>query len=261
MIDYHIHIERGNYTREWINQFVDYAQKRNIKEIYLLEHSHRFIDFYKIYDNVIGYNDYQGEWLKSRNCIELEEYVNFISSMKKLKFPIKINWGLEICYIPEHESTIREIVNKYNFDFLTGSIHWIDGWGFDHPKNICEWKTKDVNLIYNEYYQMMMKLVDSNLFDVVAHPDSIKCFYYVPSDNMKETYDLLASKLKKYNMKAEYSCGLFMNYKHSEIGPNIELFKSLISYNVDIVTGSDAHRPEDVGRYILEANERIDKML
>ena len=225
MIDYHIHIERGNYTREWINQFVDYAQKRNIKEIYLLEHSHRFIDFYKIYDNVIGYNDYQGEWLKSRNCIELEEYVNFISSMKKLEFPIKINWG------------------------------------FDHPKNICEWKTKDVNLIYNEYYQMMMKLVDSNLFDVVAHPDSIKCFYYVPSDNMKETYDLLASKLKKYNMKAEYSCGLFMNYKHSEIGPNIELFKSLISYNVDIVTGSDAHRPEDVGRYILEANERIDKML
>ena len=32
MIDGHIHIERGEYTLEWINKFVDTAAKNGIDE-------------------------------------------------------------------------------------------------------------------------------------------------------------------------------------------------------------------------------------
>lgn len=38
MIDGHIHIERGEYTLDWINQFVDRAVEMQIDEIWLLEH-------------------------------------------------------------------------------------------------------------------------------------------------------------------------------------------------------------------------------
>ncbi len=38
MIDGHIHIERGAYTLDWINQFVSKAIEMEIDEIRLLEH-------------------------------------------------------------------------------------------------------------------------------------------------------------------------------------------------------------------------------
>ena len=45
VIDGHVHIERGDYSIQWINEFVKYALDRGISEIYLLEHSHRFLEF------------------------------------------------------------------------------------------------------------------------------------------------------------------------------------------------------------------------
>lgn len=38
MIDCHIHIERGAYSLDWIDKFVQTAIEREIEEIWLLEH-------------------------------------------------------------------------------------------------------------------------------------------------------------------------------------------------------------------------------
>ena len=42
MIDGHIHIERGDYTLEWIQKFVDRAVAMGLDEIRLLEHNYMF---------------------------------------------------------------------------------------------------------------------------------------------------------------------------------------------------------------------------
>ncbi len=51
MIDAHVHLEKGDYSVEWINQFAVYAVKRNIDEVYFLEHTqtNRFPDTIKIW--------------------------------------------------------------------------------------------------------------------------------------------------------------------------------------------------------------------
>ena len=69
---------------------------------------------------------------------------------------------------------VHDILNNFSFDFLTGSVHWIDGWGF-------------------------------------AHPDSIKCFGYKPETDMTEYYNRLAVLLNKHHMYAENSGGLNKN--------------------------------------------------
>ena len=38
-VDGHIHIERGEYSLEWIQQFVDKAVERKLDEIRLLDHN------------------------------------------------------------------------------------------------------------------------------------------------------------------------------------------------------------------------------
>lgn len=42
MIDAHVHLEKGPYTREWLQEFIFYAQDRGIRKIYFLEHTHIF---------------------------------------------------------------------------------------------------------------------------------------------------------------------------------------------------------------------------
>ncbi len=47
MVDGHIHIERGEYTQKWVNQFVNKAVEKQLDEIWLLEHCYRFEEFWE----------------------------------------------------------------------------------------------------------------------------------------------------------------------------------------------------------------------
>lgn len=262
MIDHHVHLERGPYTELWLNEFIKTAVDRNIDKLYLLEHSHRFIEFKDTYDGVKtdnGYGIYQKNWLSKKFNNSLKDYQQFISKMREKTYPIEIYFGLEICYFPDKEENIKDIISDFNYDFLTGSIHWIDGWGFDH-KDIKEyWSNKDVDNVYKKYYNYMIDLVNSGIFNILAHPDSIKCFDYYPNSSLEKVYHKLAKSLKENDVKVEFNNGLFINYGHSELGMNRRLLKILLDNGVNIVTSTDAHRPEDVGKYIKEANEIIFK--
>ncbi len=253
MIDCHIHIERGPYTLEWLEQFIATAVSRDIEEIYLLEHSHRFHEFKPMYQNVRAYNSYQREWLehKSRECRSIEDYMAFISQARKLSYPIKIKFGLEVCYFEEAEALIREIIGQYPFDFVTGSVHWVDGFGFDHKKEL--WDNVDLHHTYLRYYKIMQNLIKSGLFTGLAHPDSIKCFGHQAPFDLSDIYDNIADLLMEYQMYAEQSGGLHLNYsRECELGMNAKMKRIFLEKGVHILTASDAHRPEDVGANIAD---------
>lgn len=252
MIDCHIHLERGSYTLAWLNEFVKTAIKRGIDEIYLLEHSHRFNEFVPMYKSICDYSDYQREWFKRKNSgnLSIKNYTTFIEHAKQIAYPIKVKFGLEICYFEGYEHLIQDVLNSYSFDFATGSVHWVDGFGFDHKKEL--WDTIDVDEIYIRYYEIMQKLIESDLFTGVSHPDSIKVFGHKPSYELVGIYGKLADLLCRHNMYAEQSGGLHLNYSSNcELGMNESMLKIFIDKGVRILTASDAHSPTDVGADII----------
>lgn len=250
MTDTHIHLERGEYTLEWLNQFIGAAVDRNIDEICLLEHSHRFIEFERIYNSIAAYSSYQKDWLARHMDSRLKSYQNFILQMRSHTFPVKVRFGLEVCYIEGTEDTVARVRNGFDWDFITGSVHWIDGFGFDHKPEF--WVGKDVDRLYLRYYAIMKNLIRSNLFDTLAHPDSIKCFGHRPTIDLRQDYMEIACLLEKYSMRAEMSAGLHNNYGCGALGMNHEMLTALHNAGVKIVTASDAHRPEDVGKGVAE---------
>ena len=248
MIDGHVHLERGPYNIEWIKQFVNQASQRGIKTIHLLEHSHRFVEFSELYDEISKYNEYQKDWYGNKAVSSIVDYKKLIQQVRECEWPINMKFGLEICYVEGKEKFIKDIKDSFDWDFLTGSVHWIDGWGFDHKAEF--WEGRNADDAYMRYYVIMRHLIKSNLFDTLAHPDSIKCFGYYCSRDLSDTYRELARLVKNAKMQVEQSAGLFMNYKHKELGMNKKLLDIMKEFEVDIITTSDAHRPEDVGRYI-----------
>ena len=245
MTDVHIHIERGPYTKEWIDRFAAQAVERGFQEIYLLEHSHRFDEFAPMYDEICRYSEYQRNWYVKKRFGLIAVCTDLIQRMREEEFPVKIKWGLEICWFPEQANLIAQILRSFDFDFATGSVHWLDGFGFDHAEEL--WDGIDVDWAYKRCYELMRSLVQSGLFTGLAHPDSIKEYCKYPSFDLIEIYEALADDLVRRGVYAEQSSGLFHRGHFAENGMNAAMLEVFRQKGVAIRFASDAHRPEDVG--------------
>ena len=145
------------------------------------------------------------------------------------------------------------------FDFLLGSIHFVDDFAFDHKA--VHWAGLDVDKIYRRYFEDSVSLAESGIFDGIGHPDSIKLFGHKPSYSLSRCYERLAEELSKNDMYADQNSGAARRCsKTAPPGMDEELLKILKKYNVKIITSSDAHCPEDVGYKIKELNSLIERV-
>lgn len=249
MIDAHIHIEKSPYSIDYIMKYIKQAQARGIDEINLLEHTHRFTEWQPLYSLARDSHPKMKKWLDDKKTISIHEYYHLIEEIRKLDLPIQVNFGLEVCYFKEKEDFIKKMINDFDYDFMIGSIHYIYHMAYDLD-GISEeilWNKYDINDIYKSYYDETMNLIQSGLFTQLAHPDTIKKYNLYPTYDLSDTYQKLAQELKNRNMKTECNVGCFYRYGHKDLGLSDELLKILKDNNVNIVTCSDAHKPEDVG--------------
>lgn len=258
MIDGHIHIERGAYTLDWINQFVSKAVEMELDEIRLLEHNYIFEEFAPMYDSVCAYSEYVDAWFhRSAGIHKLADYLDLIEQVRNKQFPVKIKFGLEVCYFKEFESFISELTKDKGFDFLLGSIHFVDDFAFDHKAE--HWAGLDVDKVYRRYFEDSISLAKSGIFDGIGHPDAIKLFGHKPSYPLSDYYESLAEELSKSNMYADQNSGVARRCPETaSLGMDEGLLRILKKNAVKIVTSFDAHCPEDVGYKIKELNGLIE---
>lgn len=136
---------------------------------------------------------------------------------------------------------------------------FIDGFAFSHLKQRWSSNDVDINKLYDRYYSIMIKLVKSNLFSGLAHPNSLQCFGAYPPKNYSDYYKKLAYELHKRSMYVEESGGLAMSYNDPQIGMNEDMIKAMKENQVTILTASDAHYPCNVGRNIKRMQNILDR--
>jgi len=257
IIDGHIHIEKGSYNINWINEFVTSAMLKELDEIWLLEHCYRFKEFVPMYDSVCEYSDYINSWLKRKaGVLVLDDYLSLIDDVRNTNFPIKIKLGLEVCYFKEFEELVYLKTKGKGFDFLVGSVHFVDNFAFDHKVEF--WDGVDVDKTYHRYFETSINLVKSGIYNGIAHPDCIKLFGHRPSFSLLGYYDKLAFELANKNMYAEHSSGILRRC-NAELGMNKDMLTAMKKHGVRIITVSDAHCSEDTGSYINELNNILNK--
>lgn len=257
MVDGHIHIERGGYTLEWIGQFVNRALEQGLDEIWLLEHCYRFQEFVPMYDSVCAYSEYIDKWFhKKAGVLRLEDYLRLICKVRENPFPIKIKFGLEICYFKEFEDFVVNSTKDKDFDFLLGSVHFVDDFAFDHKSE--HWNNVNIDRVYKRYFETSIALIKCGIYDGIAHPDCVKLFGHKPSFSLVEYYNEMAQALSAQNMYAEQSSGIYRRCLNTaELGMSKDMLRYMKQHNVKILTVSDAHCPEDVGSKILELNRIV----
>ena len=141
MIDAHVHLDNGPLTLEYLLEFIEVAKKENINEIHILNHTHRFKEFALLYEDCKR-NEEQIDWFTNRDLKDsIEDYLKLIKKVRSMDLPVKVLFGLEVCYFKDREDLLKELLSKYDFDFLIGSVHFINDIAYD-----CKWSIKELLL-------------------------------------------------------------------------------------------------------------------
>lgn len=254
--DYHMHFEYGSYDLDWVQGFFYSAEDRGIDGIGISEHSHGFVEFKELYEEELILDDspvglYQKAWLgKNKFKYTLDAYFSFMDQLKRKGYPVKT--GIEICNFKNQEK-VKKIVQTYGFDYIIGSVHFLRGWGYDFADLKDEWKNHSLQEIYRWYAQEVEMLCAGGHYDILGHPFNIRLFRFLPDFDVSDVLERVVQAVKQANMAVDVNTGTLYRYPIQEISPYPAFMSLAARENIPIITSSDAHQPEDCGRFIDQA--------
>jgi histidinol-phosphatase (PHP family) len=237
LTDYHNHLEKGTLTLEYLMQFISEVKRKNIEHFGISEHAYHFYETANILRN---------EWVDKRRFYRMEDYVNLFKLAWKNNVDVKMS--IEMDYTPGKHKEMKEFIDSYSFDYVIGSIHWLDDFGIDLSEYKEEWDKRDVYQTYQAYFDQVVTLAESNLFDIIGHIDLVKIFKYVPTDEsfLLEQYDRATTALANSKTCVEISTA-GLRKPVGELYPDPRLLQMCYEKGINIVLSSDAHVPSDVG--------------
>ncbi|MBO8127088.1 MAG: histidinol-phosphatase HisJ family protein [Firmicutes bacterium] len=244
LLDYHMHLENGDFSKEWALSFWETASSRGISEIGFSEHVYRFRQAIDIVDN---------DWARVRCTEDLDAYVSLIQKLQAEGYPIKL--GLEIDYFPEKEETIRKLVDSYPFDYVLGSIHWLGSWGFDNPEWADEWERRDLDQVYREYFDLLKQAASSGLFNSLSHPDVIKVFGHRPEGDLRALYQEVVQVIARNPGLCIEVSTAGLRKPVGRLYPEPEFLELAYKHRIPVTMASDAHYPQDAGADYPQAVE------
>ena len=185
----------------------------------------------------------------------MDEYRDFIDKLKAKGYPVK--FGIEVCNFRNQEK-VKEILSKYDFDYLIVSIHFIKGWGFDF--SALKHKFTDGNLvqIWKDYAKEIEDVANTGMYDILGHPFNLRLFKNIPEKkDVDRLLESTAKCLKKNNMIVDVNTGTFYRYPIKEITPYRDFMEYVKEYDIPVILSSDSHYSEHVGMKIKEAGEYV----
>ncbi len=175
---------------------------------------------------------------------QMSKYEDIVNKLKEeYKYEINILLGYEVDFLPGY---IDERVLNAKVDYLIGSVHFIDKWGFDNPEFIGKYKNVDIDKIWQDYFDAIEQMAKSGKFDIIGHIDLIKIFNFLPKKNIKDIAKNAIKAIKKADMTIELNSAGYRK-PCKEAYPSVDLMELIAQNNITITFGSDAHKPEQVG--------------
>ena len=257
LMDYHTHSRRCGHALGEIEDYVKVAIDRDFSEIGISDH----FPLGTIIDEI------QFKEIIKRNSMEVKDFPNYIKEIKflkeKYKNNINVRLSTEINFATPKKAlnSQKEVLEPFidDYDYLVGSIH--DMKWHESPVIIMDpregseaLKKYGIEKITLEYIKKLIRLVDTDYFDVIAHFDNHRILLrpnkpYYSEKAWQMLLDLL-EKIKNKGMAIEINT----SGNRKKIGgqfPSDKIIKEIIQRDISVMLGSDAHKPEHIG-YMFE---------
>ncbi len=235
LADYHMHTP---LCRHAVGEPVEYARiarSRGLAEIGFSDHS----PMPEAFDN----------WRMAID--EFPRYLEIVEEARIASAPdLPVRLGLECDWITGCESWIEELAARAPFDYLIGSVHYLEpGWAVDDPDPKWQSRWRDpaaIEEIWTKYWSLYVECISSGLFDILAHPDLVKKFGHRPAGDLRRFYEPSIEAARAAGTAFELSTA-GLRKPCAEMYPAREFLELAREAGIPLVISSDAHRPEEVG--------------
>lgn len=222
LVDYHVHLLGHVETKTppaGPGDFIEAARRRGLSEIGFADH------------------DY---------CLDAFDLASL--DRAKADYPsIRIRRGLEVDFVPGIANWIREKLQGLDLDYAIGSVHTLDGWGFDDPAEMAGWARCSVEEVYRAYYAAISRAASSRLFDIIGHLDLPKVLGYRPSGDPAALAQGAVRAIRDAGSAVEINTSGIRKLAR-EMYPSRQILDMCFAAGIPVTLGSDAHVPADVGR-------------
>lgn len=245
MIDYHLHTPLCRHARGSPGEYLAAARRKGLREI-------GFADHYPL-----GLLGVKPESEVTMAPSELPGYIREIRALGAGEKRIGVKLGAEVDYFPGKERELAGLLSRDPLDFVIGSIHFMDGWDFTHPRYTGQYAITPLEEIYRRYFELLWQACASGLFDIIGHVDVIKKFgHRLPAGEMEPYWRQTAHALREHGLCYELNSS-GRDAPVGEFYPDRRLLELCLQEGVPVTLGSDAHGPEQVGRYFDQALELL----
>jgi histidinol-phosphatase (PHP family) len=188
------------------------------------------------------------ELIEVRNDIGFTFHKNYDqrrSEINKLRksFDIEIYDAVEMDYHPHDEDAISTFLDEANFQYAIGSIHSLENINI-HNESYFDKKTEAERAsLVDEYFEKVIALVDSELFDIAAHLDLINRNPALRGFTTESHYRQVAEALASSRTITELNAGRILK-DYGEYHPSPSFLNILQEYDISITIGTDSHTPD-----------------
>lgn len=184
----------------------------------------------------------------------LDDYVEDVqSSAGEATDGLVVRLGLEVDYFPETEEAIRELLNSQPFDYVIGSIHFVNGFPIDDA--VEPWEKLDQqgrNDAIRGYWIRLRQMAESRLFDIAGHLDLTKKFGFYSTDDLAPEINAALDAIVGADMAFEVNTsGWYKPCREAYPGPSI--IQECFNRRIPVIVTSDAHHSEHLIRGYEEA--------
>lgn len=240
--DGHVHTSLCHHASGEMEEYVLSGIAKGLDEIVFLEHMESGVDYFEsTWLTEDDFDHYFREGLRLQN---------------KYRGRIEILLGVEVGYSPTHAQELLQRLAARRWDRIGISYHFMQSPHGGCHLNLVSRKEENIRAIADHgcdrtvlhYFKTLTEAVESLPGTVLCHLDAALRFQpdvAIDTAYIQPIRTLLAA-VKKKGMALEINCSGFRI--RGEAFPARFIVEEAIKLKIPLLPGSDAHRPEDVGR-------------
>jgi len=232
LVDYHLHTRRCGHASGTPEEYVLAGLERGLAEMGFADH----LPLVHMRDDTL-----------SMPLDQLPAYVEDVLDLGRRYPEARLRLGIEADFVPTHLDRMAVLLAAHPFDYVIGSVHCIDGWGFDDPRYLDGYRDRNLYELWRRYFDLLGDAAECGLFDILAHPDLIKKFGMRPQEDPGEMYSDCVQRIAASGVGIEVSTA-GLRKPVGEIYPAPEFLRLCCAAGVPVTLGSDAHSPAEVGQ-------------
>jgi histidinol-phosphatase (PHP family) len=252
-IDGHVHTKLCHHARGEMEEYVLAAIDLGLRKLVFLEHLE------------VGINYFESTWLTEDDFDFYHEEGKRLQN--KYQGSLEIGLGVEVGCNPNSLEEIKRRLALHAWDRIGISYHFMDT-GSGHLNLVS---SKQINIdaldkfgvekVVSRYYKELLDAVEKLPGQVLCHIDAVMRHHpnVILTPEHNALIDDLLDAAARNNMSLEVNTS---GYRiKNEPYPSPDILRKAVKKNIPLVAGSDAHRPEDVGRYFERLPELMRKLV